>query len=570
MHKQYLFNFVLLPLILINFSCSGGNSSNTDSSKINLFKSSLNSQFTDSNLISLIELINNQVFVTFENQTSMSIDSDLVSYISDNWETTFTFSDNTTLTIGSLDDELAIDFLTNQNIKTPLSRKIFINIPYDGLLSWKVEGRNGISSDISEQGISVSRGINTIQIHGLYRDGPSNVVLSYTNNENQLRFEESYSVNPLEAINLISFIEFDLTLNEFPEEQRFFLLSHRSYEGPIVIDQWGDIRYFLNERVSFGLKQGVNGNLYWAFTNYIKEANLSGEIVIDKEIPEKYGQIHHDILKINDSTFILTVNNDELTTLEDWIIAYDVFNDEVINEWDLNLSVPKTDYFIGSDGRADTFNDWFHVNAIDYVESDNSLLISGQRSAVVKVSWENELKWILTDPVRFQNQNKILFNQQNEIITWGQHNIRFNPINDEYYLFDNGLGRYYSNNIKFSRGVKFTIDENNLSYSILNTYGQNYPEYHSPIISGIDFDEQNNVIVLFGSIGYELEYINNKDWIGNIWKSPVPEYGAVIQEYSSEGELNLEIKVSGIIGDPSDTSTLRDAGIYRVSRFNFN
>ena len=200
---------------------------------------------------------------------------------------------------------------------------------------------------------------------------------------------------------------------------------------------------------------------------------------------------------------------------------------------------------------------------------DNSLLISGQRSAVVKVSWENDLQWILTDPVRFQNQDKILLNQQNEIITWGQHNIRFDPSNNNYYLFDNGLGRNYSNDLKFSRGVKFNINEDDFTYDILNTYGQNYPEYHSPIISGIDFDKQNNVIVLFGSIGYELNYVNNKDWIGNVFKTPVPEYGAVIQEYNENGELKLEIKVSGIRGDINNPSSLRDVGIYRVSRFNF-
>ncbi len=569
MQDSVLIKLLLFPLILLSFSCSNGGSAKSDSSEISTFKDSLVSQFSESNLISSIDLINNQVLVTFENQSTVSIDSNLVIYNSQNWETVFSFSDNTSVMIGSVGDQLNVDYLTNQNLKTPLSRKFFIDIPYGGYISWRVEGRNGLTSDIFKNDISVSKGQNQIQVHGLYRDGFSKVIISYYNYEDVIRFEESYNVDALTEIESIDFINFDVTVNEYPNEQRFFLLSHRGYEAPLVLDQWGDVRYFLNERVSFGLKQGNDGNIYWAFSNIIKEADLEGNILVDKQIPEKYGNIHHDILKINDDIFVLTVNNLQLTTLEDWIIAYDIKNDEVINEWDLNISVPKTDYFIGSDGRADTFNDWFHVNAIDYVEEDNSLLISGQRSSVVKVSWENDLKWILTDPIRFQNQDKILTNQQNEIITWGQHNIRFDPLNNNYYLFDNGLGRNYSNDLKFSRGVKFSINENDFSYDIINTYGQNYPEYHSPIISGIDFDQQGNVIVLFGSIGYELNYVNNKDWIGNVWKSPVPEYGAVIQEYSENGELKLEIKVSGITGDINDPATLRDFGIYRVSRFNF-
>ena len=569
MQDSVLIKLLLFPLILFSFSCSNGGSAKSDSSEISTFKDSLVSQFSESNLISSIDLINNQVLVTFENQSTVSIDSNLVIYNSQNWETVFSFSDNTSVMIGSVGDQLNVDYLTNQNLKTPLSRKFFIDIPYGGYISWRVEGRNGLTSDIFKNDINVSKGQNQIQVHGLYRDGFSKVIISYYNYEDIIRFEESYNVDALTEIESIDFINFDVTVNEYPNEQRFFLLSHRGYEAPLVLDQWGDVRYFLNERVSFGLKQGNDGNIYWAFSNIIKEADLEGNILVDKQIPEKYGNIHHDILKINDDIFVLTVNNLQLTTLEDWIIAYDIKNDEVINEWDLNISVPKTDYFIGSDGRADTFNDWFHVNAIDYVEEDNSLLISGQRSSVVKVSWENDLKWILTDPIRFQNQDKILTNQQNEIITWGQHNIRFDPLNNNYYLFDNGLGRNYSNDLKFSRGVKFSINENDFSYDIINTYGQNYPEYHSPIISGIDFDQQGNVIVLFGSIGYELNYVNNKDWIGNVWKSPVPEYGAVIQEYSENGELKLEIKVSGITGDINDPATLRDFGIYRVSRFNF-
>ena len=41
----------------------------------------------------------------------------------------------------------------------------------------------------------------------------------------------------------------------------------------------------------------------------------------------------------------------------------------------------------------------------------------------------------------------------------------------------------------FSRGVKFKVDENNFTYEILDSYGEEFPEHHSPIISGIDFSQ---------------------------------------------------------------------------------
>jgi hypothetical protein len=267
---------------------------------------------------------------------------------------------------------------------------------------------------------------------------------------------------------------------------------------------------------------------------------------------------------MGEDKFLLTVSNNELSTIEDIIILYDASTSSVLKEWDLNDSVPKTDYFIGTDGRAQTFNDWFHVNAIEYKEEDNSILVSGQRSGVVKLSWDNELIWFLTDKERFQNEsmeltNKILFNQYDEIITWGQHNIRFDDTNKVYYLFDNGLGRNYENTNKYSRGVKFKINEADLSYNIIETYGEDYDEYHSPIISGIDFNDNGSVLTLFGSIGYQLDYTNNKDWLGSVWKNPQPDYGAAFLEHNSNGDLIFNARIS------LKRSSGLDPGIYRAT-----
>ena len=169
----------------------------------------------------------------------------------------------------------------------------------------------------------------------------------------------------------------------------------------------------------------------------------------------------------------------------------------------------------------------------------------------------------LTDKERFQNEsleltNKILFNQYDEIIAWGQHNIRFDDNNKVYYLFDNGLGRNYENTNKYSRGVKFKINDADLSYQIIETYGEDYVEYHSPIISGIDFNDNGSVLTLFGSIGYQLDYTNNKDWLGGVWKDPQPDYGAALLEHNSDGDLIFNATFSLKRGSGLDP------GIYRA------
>ena len=113
------------------------------------------------------------------------------------------------------------------------------------------------------------------------------------------------------------------------------------------------------------------------------------------------------------------------------------------------------------------------------------------------------------------------------------------------------------------------MNEDDFTYEILDTYGEDYPEYHSPIISGIDFSENGNVLNLFGSIGYELTYTNNKDWIGRIWKNPLPDYGAAIQEYDINGNLILEFQISSVVSNEGHRFYNRDLGIYRASYFNF-
>lgn len=570
--------FLLLALIL---SCSESSNSLSNKYKIDTYITTLNAYYSSDNLISSTSYDQSNLIVKFEDNRMLEMETKLVTIQENNWFIKFIFYDNSTLDVGSVGSFLDFNYDKEEDSIVPLSRNFSVNIPYDGLINWKTHGINGQSSDINSENIIASSGENSFYIHGLYVDYPTDVTINYKNNNNHLRYSETFTLTSNEFINSINEIKTLVTTNNEPEYQRFILLAHRSGSGPLVLDQFGDIRYYLDkqppllDRPLYGLKQTSSGSLLWATVNTIFEYSLDGNMIVNSDIPEKYGAIHHDLVKFSANQYILTVNNNELSTIEDIVILYDVESESVVNEWDLNISIPKSDYFIGSDGFTQSFNDWFHVNAVDYVESDNTLLLSGQRSGVVKLSWDNELIWFLTDINRFKNESenikeKILFNQFNEIITWGQHNIQYDEINDNYYLFDNGLGRYYAHQDLFSRGVKFKVNQNDLSYNILDTFGEDYPEYHSPIISGIDFNSKGNTLNLFGSIGYELTYTNNKDWLGSIWKDPQPEYGAAIQEYNSNGELILDIKISSIVNDDSHRFYNKDIGIYRASYFEFN
>ena len=562
---KYYYQFFL---ILVLLSSCGSDNSLSPEELITNFKQQARSINSENNLVKEIKLEYGDLSLIFEDSTTVSINSDLVSYELLDWNVKLNFFDNSLIELMSIGTNFQINQINDDSTNVPLSKEIEIQIPYAGLVSWTTLGRNGISSNISSKDILVTKGNFKTFIHGLYIDGQTEVNIEYKNIYGYTRFIRTINVNPSDFS--ISENQISIHIESMGDEniQRLFLFANRAGKGPTIIDHFGDIRYYLDENAAggYGLKQTSKGTLLWAIDDTIMEVKLNGEILWNHQIPEKYGSgsgIHHDIVDIGEDQFFLSVSNNELSTIEDIIILYDARSSSVLKEWNLNESVPKTDYFIGSDGRAQTFNDWFHVNAIDYVEGDNSILISGQRSGVVKVSWDNKLEWFLTDYKRFEDKpiditNKILYNQHNEVITWGQHNIRYDSLNDIYYLFDNGLGRDYSNVNKYSRGVKFSINQDDLSYEIINTYGENFIDYHSPIISGIDFNQTGSVLTLFGSIGYQLDYVNNKDWVGQVWKNPQPDYGAALIEYNDKNELIFNAQISLKRGNGLDP------GIYRA------
>ena len=84
------------------------------------------------------------------------------------------------------------------------------------------------------------------------------------------------------------------------------------------------------------------------------------------------------------------------------------------------------------------------------------------------------------------------------------------------------------------------------------------PEYYSPIISGIDYRDDGNVLLNFGSLGYNLTYTDNEDWIGPPVRRSNPEFGAAWVEYDAAGAIVFHARFSMIY------EGYWDPGIYRA------
>jgi len=120
------------------------------------------------------------------------------------------------------------------------------------------------------------------------------------------------------------------------------------------------------------------------------------------------------------------------------------------------------------------------------------------------------------------------------------------------------LGRHYSDADRYSRGVKFRVDEAALTSTLIQEYGANLTEYYSPIISGIAYRDDGNVLVNFGALGYNFTYTDNEDWAGPPVRRSNPEFGAAWVEYDAAGAIVFHARFSMLLPDGSDP------GIYRA------
>jgi arylsulfate sulfotransferase len=139
-----------------------------------------------------------------------------------------------------------------------------------------------------------------------------------------------------------------------------------------------------------------------------------------------------------------------------------------------------------------------HLNSITPIESD-VIISSNFQSAVIRNSWDGQIKWILADPVGFTAKYKPLLLKpvgSNFLFPYNQHAVEVLPDTDnnpdtvDILLFDNGTSRTFVNKELmrqieahevvapplFSRMVRYQIDEKAMTVRQIWSYGEDRPE----------------------------------------------------------------------------------------------
>jgi arylsulfate sulfotransferase len=297
---------------------------------------------------------------------------------------------------------------------------------------------------------------------------------------------------------------------------------------PIMFDHSGIVRWNLELDTLGGWTSPIrrlrNGNLLTGRKGHLYEFDMLGNVIQTWDLP---GYIqHHEVIEKPDGNFIAGVDKIGIPTIEDHVIEIDRESGNIVQVWDLRQILDMSRFDLIQDAM-----DWFHLNAIHYSAYDDCLIISGRNQGVIKVTRDNQLKWILAPHKGWgkAGPNGNGFETSDYLLTaldetgnpfpdsiqdgltdpssfswvWGQHA----PVlleNGNLFVFDNGFARNFIQPPvdPFSRAVEYEINENAMTVRQVWQYGKaRGMECFSPIISDVDeLPETGNRLFMPGII----------------------------------------------------------------------
>lgn len=494
----------------------------------------------ENNIVSNFRYVENDFQIEFVDGTIIDIcGSILESYEKNNDEWTLKlFFTNGSIKILKCKGAAEILFNVNPSGHNPLCGDLLAaaSIPTSKVVT--LLGKNGVGSNIQFFSDTLEI-LSEIPIFGLYADYVNTVVIEFFNGEGNLVITDTLQTitAPLPENIIPNIVVYEN--NTIEMQAGFTLVSsfHHFPNIPYMFDSYGNIRWFLNTidhpdffnlAYDVGVEQLQNGNLYFGNLSLNKyyEIDFYGNTVNAWNFPNGYG-IHHNVQEKPDGNFLVTANKfgdfhlNGAFCNEDHILELDRVTGNIVHSWDLKYYLDENRNTLVGIYPNDPV-DWFHANAVIYDESDNSIIVSGRHQCVIKIGYDDQLKWILGNHTGWgQNRNgeatsDYLLNalSPNGVVledavqngssnhpdfewNWYQHAVMLMP-NGNLMLFDNGDYRNFnfSNHSGYSRAVEFEINAQNMTVKQIWTYGKERErECFARILSDVDYNiETNNVI----------------------------------------------------------------------------
>lgn len=461
------------------------------------------------------------IILEFENGEKYSFNEELVkNYEKDlnNWKLKMVLSDLTEVNIFLLGNELEFnDVNLNPFNSAPLSITISKETPLSGMFEVKVVGQDGPNSDFVFKNKNFKKK-HFLEIFGLYPDYENKIEISFTNKDGVIRTTSTIYIKTDKLPENLPIFNVEKKYDNY-DQNTLILVNYRQANIPFMVDPHGKIRWY-STKFTVGLKYGLqklnNGNIGFGKSKHgqgkLVEYSMMGELIKNYDFYGEYENAHHDVFEMSNGNFLVLVNKIGIDTVEDFIIEIDRNSGLIGNVWDLREILQMDRYTFQ---KIDDGSDWFHANAVIHDPRDNTIIVSGQTQGLAKISWQNELKWILAPHDGWDDKYKdYLLEPKSDIFewSWGQHAPQILN-NGNLIQFDNGWGREFGNaKYNYSRAVEYKIEENSIGGEISQVwqYGKDRgEEMFSPFISDVDFlEDSQTVFITAGATAFDMEYSN--------------------------------------------------------------
>lgn len=312
---------------------------------------------------------------------------------------------------------------------------------------------------------------------------------------------------------------------------------------PMAFDDDGKVRWYLDlsfaEEMVGPFQILSNGAILMSSRHVIYEFDMLGQLLRKTDVDQNYG-MHRDKVELPDGTLLICVgkrndiiNLDGVETISDsdFIMHFDRKNGKILKEWDMakHLDVSRKDINHLRPG------DWFHMNGLAFNEKDSTIIVSGKNQGLAKISWNDELQWIMSPKRSWENAGRDGkgFDTRPFLLTainaegkpyakeiqdgtvsaddfdfpWGQHSPMLLP-NGNILVFDNGAVRNFVLKPNYSRAVEYKVDEKNRTVEQVWQYGKERGiDFFSLIISDVDYlPNTKNILVTSGHLRPDARY----------------------------------------------------------------
>lgn len=438
-----------------------------------------------------------------------------------------------------------------------------------------------------------------IPVYGLYADAENDVTLTirYQNGKQLQKNILIKTDKPSSKVPTIDLKTIDPT--KYQDGLTFMVGNSMNCVTPTAVDVNGDVRWYLVGGTELGevgpIKKLADGKIILLSDKLESSPYYRASFYIMDMMGKVYSEylrngLHHDVIQMPNGNFLAVTEEAGGKTTEDVIVELDCKTGEVVRTFDLkdtyNVNKIGNESFV----RGNTFDllemdhnltydqahekavkdlthDWLHINAVQYIPNEDSVVISARhQNAVFKVNLKtNELVWIMSDHKGNnwpENMKTKLLKPVGQPFEWqyGQHAVNILP-NGDIFLYDNGNYGTKTADIKaprdcYSRAVIYRVDEKNMTVRQIWEYGKERgAELYTPYIGNVQYLEPNHYLITFGGITGDAD---------GIYRRHCPSM-AKIPELAKGTAHIVEIKDNKVIYE-IETNGLKISSIYRAER----